>query len=102
VLSPLTHVLPPLSLSCLYLAPPLPQTAPPTGSTGCFKVGGNYAPGLLPQREAANKGYSQVTYKQKKGYSQVTKKQKEGYSQVTTKQYVLTAHTHQDTAYDFQ
>jgi len=32
------------------------------GGTGCFKVGGNYAPGLLPQREAAEKGYSQVLW----------------------------------------
>lgn len=32
------------------------------GGTGCYKVGGNYAPGLLPQREAADKGYSQVLW----------------------------------------
>lgn len=27
--------------------------------TGAFKIGANYAPGLMPQREAAKKGYDQ-------------------------------------------
>ena len=32
------------------------------GGTGCYKIGGNYAPGLLPQRAAAEHGYSQVLW----------------------------------------
>ncbi|EKX47543.1 hypothetical protein GUITHDRAFT_86282 [Guillardia theta CCMP2712] len=32
------------------------------GGTGCNKVGGNYAPGLLPQKMAAQQGYSQVLW----------------------------------------
>jgi len=32
------------------------------GGTGCNKVGGNYAPGLLPQQMANKAGYSQVLW----------------------------------------
>lgn len=32
------------------------------GGSGCYKVGGNYAITLVPQREAAAKGYSQVLW----------------------------------------
>jgi len=32
------------------------------GGTGAFKVGGNYAGGILPQLKAAEKGYSQVLW----------------------------------------
>jgi branched-chain amino acid aminotransferase len=30
----------------------------PTG-TGAYKLGANYAPGVVPQREAAKRGYAQ-------------------------------------------
>jgi branched-chain amino acid aminotransferase len=32
------------------------------GGVGNYKVGGNYAPGLLPQKLAADKGYSQILW----------------------------------------
>lgn len=32
------------------------------GGTGCYKIGGNYAPGILPQLEAAQEGYSQILW----------------------------------------
>merc|ERR1712137_1228392 len=33
-----------------------------TGGVGQFKVGGNYAPGIVPQREAAKRGYAQILW----------------------------------------
>eukprot|EP01124_Arcella_intermedia_P026455 TRINITY_DN4975_c0_g1_i1.p1 TRINITY_DN4975_c0_g1~~TRINITY_DN4975_c0_g1_i1.p1 ORF type:complete len:386 (-),score=69.37 TRINITY_DN4975_c0_g1_i1:65-1222(-) len=32
------------------------------GGTGCYKVGGNYAPGIAPALEASQKGYQQVLW----------------------------------------
>lgn len=32
------------------------------GGTGGHKLGGNYSPGFLPQREAAAQGYDQVLW----------------------------------------
>jgi len=33
-----------------------------TGGVGQYKVGGNYAPGIVPQREAAKRGYAQILW----------------------------------------
>jgi len=32
------------------------------GGVGQYKVGGNYAPGIVPQREAAERGYAQILW----------------------------------------
>lgn len=32
------------------------------GGTGCYKMGGNYAPTILPQLEVAQKGYAQILW----------------------------------------
>jgi branched-chain amino acid aminotransferase len=32
------------------------------GGTGCYKLGSNYSPGILPQVEVARKGYTQVLW----------------------------------------
>ena len=32
------------------------------GGTGCYKIGGNYAPGILPQTALAKKGFQQILW----------------------------------------
>lgn len=32
------------------------------GGVGQYKIGGNYAPGIVPQREAAERGYAQILW----------------------------------------
>jgi len=41
------------------------------GGTGCYKIGGNYAPGILPMLDAAKKGHQQILWLQDKKITEV-------------------------------
>jgi len=41
------------------------------GGTGCYKIGANYAPGILPALQAAQKGYQQILWLQDKKITEV-------------------------------
>jgi len=41
------------------------------GGTGCYKIGANYAPGILPALQAAQKGYQQILWLQDKKVTEV-------------------------------
>jgi len=41
------------------------------GGTGCYKIGGNYAPGILPMIEAGKKGHQQIMWLHDKKVTEV-------------------------------